>query len=271
MNKNNLKSVFSLPLLLALLFLQVGCGSDDIQGPTRISLSNTTIYEQLPANTNVATLSTDAMDGTISFRLIAGEGDTHNSDFVIKGTILQTRTKLIHADGANRSIRIQVSDGMGTYEEAITIVLNPFVGTYPTLNSPSFDNNNRMPKEFGADNGNVSPDLEIMDVPDNTVSILLTMIDLDDGNGFHWTVWNIPSSKTRISRNEPWTPDVIVGGNNYGTGYTGPFPPNEHRYQITTYFLSETLSLESADFQILIPTITGKVIAQSSLIGKYRP
>jgi len=269
--KNNTRLLFALfPILFILLFSN--CGEEAISGPTRINLTNSAIYEALPANTNVATLSTDIVDGAINFRLVSGDGDANNGDFVIKGTILQTQKILNFSDGNSRSIRIQANDGMTTYEQAITITVNQFVGTYPSITSTSFENNGQMPKEFGADNGNISPDLDIMDVPSSTVSILLAMNDFDDGNGFHWAVWNIPPDKTKISRNEPWGQgNVVVGENNYGTGYTGPFPPREHRYQITTYFLSETLDLAPGDFQILIPTITGKIIAQTSIIGKYRP
>lgn len=268
---NNTRLLFI--CLSSLLFaLLTNCGEEAVSGPTRISLNNDVIYELLPANTNVATLSTDVDDSAINFRLVSGEGGTNNNDFVIKGTILQTQKKLNFSDGNSRSIRIQASDGMTTYEQVITITLNQFTGTYPTITSSSFENNGQMPKDFGADNGNVSPDLDITDVPANTVSILLTMNDLDDGNGYHWAVWNIPSDKTKISKNEMWNQgNVVVGDNNYGTGYTGPFPPTEHRYQITAYFLTESLDLAAGDFQLLIPTITGKIIAQTSILGKYRP
>jgi Raf kinase inhibitor-like YbhB/YbcL family protein len=259
--------------LLSIILL-THCGKDAIIGPSQIILSNSSIFELLPADANVAILSSDVDDSRTNFRLVSGEGATHNSDFVVKGNILKTKKVLKYESGNNRSIRLQVSDGVVTYEQIVNIEINQFIGTYPTISSPSFNENGSMPKEFGANHGNVSPDLEIVDVPSNSKNMVLTMIDLDDGNGFHWTVWNIPNNKTKISRGEPWSGvNVVVGQNNYGEepGYTGPFPPSEHRYQITIYFLSENLNLMPSDFLTLMPSMTGKIIAQKSIIGKYKP
>lgn len=262
-----------LPILLLVSFLLSNCGEDAIVGPTQINLTNTSIYERLPANSNVATLSTDILDSSPNFRLVNGEGDTNNGDFVIKGTILQTTKRLQFSDGVNRSIRVQVTANMETFEKAINIQVNEFVGTYPRVTSPSFKNNEEMPREFGMNNGNVSPDLDIMDVPSNTVSMVISMNDLDDGNSYHWVVWNIPPDKVKFQRRESETlgGNIVVGNNSFGTGYTGPFPPRVHRYQTSVFFLSGTLDLTPSDFQTLLPKMTGKVIAQASIIGKYTP
>lgn len=271
------KKLFAFPSKFQCYILLISCfifSCGDKEEAIRIAainLTNETLYEKLPANTTVASLSTDIADNTITFRLVEGEGDTNNADFEIKGTILKTRKILQFADGNSRSIRIQAKDGMNTYDEVINIAINEFAGTYPSISSPSFENNQLMPRGFGADFGNVSPDLNITDIPESTVSMLLTMNDLDDGNGYHWAVWNISSTKMKIIKNESWTNGVIVGDNNYGTGYVGPFPPNTHRYEITVYFLNTNLTLEAKDYFSLATTIPGKVIAQTSMIGKYKP
>ncbi|MEM1123842.1 MAG: hypothetical protein AAGJ18_25615, partial [Bacteroidota bacterium] len=109
---------------LLLLLVLTNCGEEEIAGRTQINLSNTSIYERLPANSNVALLSTDFSETRPTFRLVSGEGDTDNSDFVIKGTILQTTKSLLFADGASRSLRIQVSGNMETFERAVEIKIN---------------------------------------------------------------------------------------------------------------------------------------------------
>ena len=260
--------LFSLVLLTLL-----SCREEEIIVPTLVNLSNNSIYELLPANSNVAILSTDDLVVNPSFRLVNGEGASDNGDFVIKGTILQTSKVLRFANGASRSIRVQVTAETESFEQIWEIKVNQFVGTYPTVISPSFGNNEEMPRNFGMDNGNVSPDLVIMDVPDETVSMVIAMVDLDDGNSFHWVLWNIPPDKVKFQPGESSTlgGNIVVGDNSFGTGYTGPFPPTTHNYQITVYFLSDSLNLNPDEFLTIIPAMTGKIIAQASIVGKYSP
>jgi len=257
---------------LLLTILIWGCGKEEsIIGPTSINLSHTTIYELLPRESIVAKLSTNITEGNIRYLLVSGEGDTDNAQFEIKGDIFRTKQQLEHTDGGTRSVRIRVTDGVSEFESAVSITIQKFEGTYPTISSPSFEHNGPMPREFGADHGNISPDLELMNIPTNTVSILLTMRDLDQGGNYHWTVWNIPPDKDRIFQREMWSDQVVVGDNNYGEGYTGPFPPREHRYELAAIFLSETLSLEPNQYTTLTSSLTGKMIAHTSMIGKYKP
>ncbi|MBX2817192.1 MAG: YbhB/YbcL family Raf kinase inhibitor-like protein [Saprospiraceae bacterium] len=255
--------------LMASLSL-IACDKEDgPSGPSSLEISHNSVYELLPAKTVVATLSSQTPNA--SFRLIAGDGDAHNSDFEILGSILRTTKRFEEDGGGVKSIRISVSDGTGSFEKQFDIEVKDFVGTYPTLSSKSFEDGDEMPREFGADNGNVSPDLDVSNIPTETQSMVLIMTDLDDGNSIHWTVWNIPSSKSRISKNESWQAGIIEGNNNFGEGYTGPFPPSKHRYEINLYFLEGSLNLTPEEYVKLSTSMVGKIIAQTSIIGTYAP
>lgn len=271
MNKHFFHLFVSILLINGLMLLSNCKKEESLPEISSLTLSHQSIYELLPASTNVSELSTNLGADNIRFLLVAGEGDTNNSDFEIKGNLLRTKKSLDIANGSSRSIRIRVTDGTSEYETTASIDLIKFEGTYPSLTSPSFTHNEQMPRAFGADNGNVSPDLTIMDVPANTVSMVIMMQDLDDGNSFHWTVWNIPPDKTRIVQNENWIDGAILGDNSFGEGYTGPFPPSEHRYKTSVIFLSDTITLDPSDYFSLIPSLTGKMIAQVSIVGKYKP
>ena len=258
--------------LFALLCLCSSCGKEDpIIGPTSLNSTNNNIYELLPAKTIVSRLSTNITATNIRYLLVAGEGDTHNQQFETNGDLLRTKTKLNFTDGPTRSIRIRATDGVSEYETALTINVQAFEGTYPIITSPSFENNGQMPRSFGADNGNISPDFDITNVPTNTGSMALIMRDLDDGGSIHWAVWNIPPDKTRIFQKEVWGDNVVVATNAFGDGYVGPFPPSEHRYETSIYFFTEMLPLGEKELSSLLPDNGGKLIAQSAIIGKYKP
>lgn len=260
-------------IIFSLFVLFNGCSEEEpmVVGPTTITLSHQSIYEKLPRLTGVGMLSTNVSAGTIRYVLVAGEGGTHNAEFKIEANVLRTFRNFKHADGASKSIRVRVTDGTSDYEQALTINILKLEGEDPEIASASFEHNDEMPEEFGADNGNVSPDLEITNVPTNATSIALSMIDEDDNGSIHWRVWNIPVNKTSIRRNQTWDSGTIEGNNDFGEGYTGPFPPDTHRYKISAYFLSESLNLDASEFGKLESEMIGKLIAHTSITGKYTP
>lgn len=140
----------------------------------------------------------------------------------------------------------------------------------PQLES-SFANGDLMPAKYGKDHGNVSPPLTIKNVPDGTVEMVVTMRDIDHNDSWHWAVWNIPKNKTSISEGETWSgTSTTVGSNDYGTGYVGPFPPSEHQYEITVYFLSQKINLMKTAYSSLPTVISDHIIDQVSIIGRYK-
>ena len=144
------------------------------------------------------------------------------------------------------------------------------------LISPSFEPNGIIPERFTCDGANTPPKLIFLNIPKGTVSLALTMEDLDvphsikpDGVWDHWTVWNIPPEATFIDANSSLG---ITGSNTGGEiGYYGPCPPNgEHRYIFKLYALDSMLTLpEGATKGELVNKLAPHLIDQAELMGRY--
>ena len=65
------------------------------------------------------------------------------------------------------------------------------------LSSPAFTNNGFIPSRHSYNGENISPQLDIDQVPEGTKSLALIVDDPDAPNGtwVHWVVWNIPVVK----------------------------------------------------------------------------
>jgi Raf kinase inhibitor-like YbhB/YbcL family protein len=141
-----------------------------------------------------------------------------------------------------------------------------------TLTSPCFDDKERIPKKHAYDEGNVSPCLEISNIPKGTVSFALLVEDPDAfrGNWIHWMMWNIPPVK-QIEQNK--IPKGAVEGMNdfREKGYGGPCSPfGTHRYVFKLFALDTELNLpESATKRDLEKAISKHIIGQTELIGTY--
>lgn len=137
--------------------------------------------------------------------------------------------------------------------------------------SNSFRSNGYLKDYVGRYNGNESPDFEIVDIPPGTKEYVITMVD-EDVSKYHWAVWNIPASKTRIKRKEKWSgTGATVGDNDFGNGYIGPFPPSTHSYKFTFYFLDSGITLSKGSYNKIPNAVDGKVIRIVSLSGLYAP
>lgn len=146
------------------------------------------------------------------------------------------------------------------------------------LASPAFGHNGKIPPEYTCDGADVSPELNIADVPKNAKSLALIMDDPDvpksirpSGLWVHWVVWNIPVNTKIVPKgNEP----EGVGGNSdfKRTGYGGPCPPDrEHRYFFKLYALDAELNLaEGAAKKELEKEMEGHIIEKAELIGLYK-
>jgi len=115
------------------------------QAPTDISISSTSVDENISIGSAVGGLSTTDADSSDShtYTLVSGTGDTDNMSFSISGTNLITAIALDYETKSSYSIRIQTSDGTDTYEEAFTITVAN-VNEIPTdisLSSTSVDEN----------------------------------------------------------------------------------------------------------------------------------
>ena len=136
-----------------------------------------------------------------------------------------------------------------------------------------FVNEGKIPFQYTCDGDNVSPELTISDVPENTKSLALIVDDPDAPIGIfvHWILYNIPpTTKKMSSQNVP--EGALTGMTNFGhVGYGGPCPPNgTHRYFFKLYALDKVLDLpEGATEKQLEDALINNVIEKTQLIGLY--
>ncbi len=146
------------------------------------------------------------------------------------------------------------------------------------LESPAFDDGDRIPERYGYTEDDVNPPLRIENVPDGTESLVLIVDDPDAMEPAgkiwdHWLVWDIDPDVEEIP--EDWAvDDATEGQNDYGEhGYGGPNPPDrEHTYRFRLYAIDTTLSLSpSAGKEELEDEMMGQVLANARLEGSYTP
>lgn len=118
--------------------------------------------------------------------------------------------------------------------------------------------------------------LLISNIPEDTVSLAIIMIDPDGGDWVHWLAANIPVDSTTCEIQEnasiDWPKEIKQGKNDFGTiGYGGPTPPSGvHTYVITVYALSEELNLKSGyKLKAMQKAMDGKVLAEAVVTGTY--
>ena len=141
--------------------------------PTDISLSATSINENVAANSTVGTLSTTDPDAgnTFTYTLIAGAGDTDNASFNISGSSLRITASPNYEAKSSYSVRVRTTDqGSLTYEEAFTITIN---------------NVNETPTDIA-----LSPSSINENVAANSTVGTLSTTDPDAGNTFVYALTN---------------------------------------------------------------------------------
>lgn len=140
------------------------------------------------------------------------------------------------------------------------------------ITSPAFENENLIPPKYTCDGKDISPRLELLDIPGETVSLALVMDDPDAplGTFDHWVVWNIPPRTTVIEEGKE--PGGVQGRTGFGRKrYGGPCPPGGvHRYFFKLYALDAMMDLpEGARKSELEKSMEGHIIAKAVLMGKY--
>lgn len=140
------------------------------------------------------------------------------------------------------------------------------------LKSPAFEKGGRIPAKYTCDGDDVSPPLEIGDIPEETETLALVMDDPDAPMGVfdHWVVWNIPADTTELP--EDTQPDGTPGRNDFGRlDYGGPCPPSgTHTYRLRVYALDRDLDLPRGSAKgELQREMEGHVLDESLLTGDY--
>lgn len=146
------------------------------------------------------------------------------------------------------------------------------------LTSSAFEEEAMIPAKYTCDGKDISPPLVWQGVP-NEAETLALIVDDPDAPGktwVHWVAYNIPADVTELPENYPPLEKaengMMQGKNDFKKiGYGGPCPPSgTHRYYFKLYALSETLNLEpGATKQELLNAMEGKVVAETSLMGKF--
>ena len=113
------------------------------RAPTGISLAGGRVTENSPVGMLAGTLAAVDPDygDAFSFALVAGEGDADNAAFRIEGTSLLTKASFDYEAGADRSVRVRVTDAEGeSFETVLQIeVVNEIESLHVTGLTPTVD------------------------------------------------------------------------------------------------------------------------------------
>ena len=139
------------------------------------------------------------------------------------------------------------------------------------ITSPAFEHNQSIPSKYTCDGKNLSPPLEIENIPDEAKCLALIVDDPDApiATWVHWLVWNIPLTH-HIKEN---VIHGVEGVNDFEKrNYGGPCPPSgTHRYFFKVYALDELLNLGPTTRKTdLEKAMSGHIIGFGELIGTYK-
>ncbi|MGE0079353.1 MAG: YbhB/YbcL family Raf kinase inhibitor-like protein [Bacteroidales bacterium] len=150
--------------------------------------------------------------------------------------------------------------------------------------SNDFNQNDTIPIKFTGLGDNVSPSLNWVNLPSDTKSLAVIVVDYDAPSPAikiatinHWIIFNIHPDINHIDEATP-SEELIKKGMKLGiniTGginYVGPNPPlGTHNYYFRIYALSiQSLDLDKPTKKELMEKMKGNIIAYGELIGKYK-
>lgn len=145
--------------------------------------------------------------------------------------------------------------------------------------SSAFKPGELIPSKYTCDGLNISPPLNWTEPPLETKSFVLLNDDPDApiGDWVHWIIVNIPPDiralKEEASSKKLLPKNSIEGLNDFmENNYGGPCPPSgTHRYFFKLYALDKELPLKAnTTKKQLLETMKGHILAQATLIGKYK-
>jgi Raf kinase inhibitor-like YbhB/YbcL family protein len=147
------------------------------------------------------------------------------------------------------------------------------IGVFKALavRSPAFSDMGMIPSKYTCEGENVSPPLEIGQVPMEARSLALIFEDPDApaGNWLHWLVWNIPVTHVIQEGDIPGE----QGLNDFGRrAYGGPCPPSgTHRYHFKVYALDDLLELPSGSRRPAVEAaMRDHIVGFGEAIGLYK-
>ena len=134
------------------------------------------------------------------------------------------------------------------------------------IQSPAFATGAPIPKEYTQQGSDMSPPLEITNIPKGTQSLVLVCVDPDAPDPeapkltfVHWVAYNLPAQDLSIPEGadlENLFPGSCEGVNGRGTvGYIGPKPPiGTHRYFFKVFAVDTVLSF---NLRMCLTPLTG--------------
>lgn len=149
------------------------------------------------------------------------------------------------------------------------------------VSSSSFSQGNLIPKKYGYNSQNISPQLSWSKGPEGTKSYVVICLDPDAPGKepwVHWVVYNIPAIVTLLPEaipNEAIYKSMQQGYNDYKQiGWGGPNPPSGiHRYYFEVYaidsILSELKNKIVTKAQLLQVMLQHHTLAKGSCMGTY--
>jgi para-nitrobenzyl esterase len=146
-----------------------------------------------------------------------------------------------------------------------------------TVSSPAFKDGGDIPFENTQYRGNKFPGLMWSKGPAATKSYAVIMQDTDGiRNGqpiFHWSLYNVPATVTKLDAGMTAPPAGATYGPNIrgaAQAYMGPRTPAgpKHRYHLQVFALDTTLSGDAPkDYDSLIAALKGHVLASGETVG----
>jgi len=157
--------------------------SDVNEGPTDVDLSPSEVAENSGENAVVGELSgTDPDEGdSLTFTLVAGDGDTNNGAFNLVGDVLRSSQDFDFEANDSYSIRVRATDNGGLWHEQKVVVTVGNVNEAPTeisLSATAIDENSGDNAEIGTLSAS-DPDSE-----DNAMFTLVSGVGSSDNGAF---------------------------------------------------------------------------------------
>jgi uncharacterized delta-60 repeat protein len=138
--------------------------------PTNVTISSSSLNENLPSGTTVGTFQTTDFDNTsFTYSLVTGTGDTNNASFTIVGNELRTNAVFNYEAKSSYAIRLRTADTGGlTFDKQFTIAVN---------------NLNEAPSNITLSNSSVAENAGA-----NSVIGTLSATDQDTGESFTFSL-----------------------------------------------------------------------------------
>jgi Raf kinase inhibitor-like YbhB/YbcL family protein len=139
------------------------------------------------------------------------------------------------------------------------------------LTSSAFVDGEAIPGQYTCDGSNISPPLDLHNVPSGTVSLTLVVVD-PEAMSAPWDHWIVYDIEPREEIPEGVEDLGTVGTNSWGrTDYGGPCPDiGVHSYSFNVFALDATLDLApGASKSDVLDALEGHVLAEATLTGRY--